>query len=170
MSKIQKFLMASMHSLFLVSVVALLASIPANGCTVEIESLRKQFRRANAVFMGKIIELDNGALTSKELTRIPDDWRDTPQLISKVSFSIEKTWKGSSRKQAEYVGVPVFDCGCPGGKIDELVDGKEYLIFANEKNFITVCESAPADREHTRSQVKQLNSFWFRFFARIVPL
>ena len=138
-----------------------------NACTVEVLSLRKEFRKANAVFIGKIIDVNDVPISETEKQKvIPQDWRNET-LFTKITVEIQQKWKGKASGTKEFWSVPVGSCRCNPPKQYEL--GKEYLMFSEKKNFIAFCNSFEIKDNSTKADLKQLDSFGFRFWARIYP-
>jgi hypothetical protein len=147
--------------LFIISFESLIA------CTVEITPLRKEFRQANSVFTGKILEVEDIDLTEMEIQKlIPREWRDL-NVFSKVTVEIKDKWKGNASGTKEFWSVAFGTCSCDPPKQFEI--GKEYLIFAERSNFIAFCDSKPITINWAKSEIKQLDSFGFRLWARIYP-
>ncbi len=147
---------------------------PLNACSINISPLRKEFRAANAVFVGKVLKIeDYYTPTEREKKEIPDDWTSGSmkdlKIFSKVTFAVQNKWKGNLSGKKEYVAVAYWSCGCPGVELDRFNVDVEYLIFASRKNFITVCDSFREKIEDKAKLIKKLDSFWFRTWARIYP-
>lgn len=138
-----------------------------NACTVEVLSLRKEFRKANAVFIGKIIDVNDVPISEAEKQKvIPQDWRNET-LFSKVMVEIKQKWKGNLKKTQEFWGVVFGSCRCR--QPDNYKLGKEYLIFAQTNNFIAFCDSNEISYDSTKDDIKRLDNFGFRLWSRIYP-
>lgn len=135
----------------------------ALACSIYLPPLRHDFRKAETVFVGKVLSVEPAVLTKdeeKKLSKLKER-----ELFSRIKFQIIKQWKGANVNEREYVGIAFDFCGCPDWPMDQFVEGKEYLIFAREKNTLSVCESMSV----TPEVMKRLDSFWFRTWARIYP-
>lgn len=130
----------------------------AFSCTCTV-NFRKNFRRADSVFLGKVVEVDRGAGT--------DNYKDM------VRLDVEKTWKGAKRKTVTiYAGEPNFKtgmCGSFGFEKD-----KRYVVFAftDKLQVHTECSATfvlEQDSEWQTKQLKELDNFWYRSWARIYP-
>jgi hypothetical protein len=137
-------------------------------CSIEIQPLRKQFRRAKLVFIGKVLSIQPTPLTEAGKAGIPKTWRDWNEF-SNIKFQVLRKWKGDSPSEREYVGIAYYICGCPHFPMDQFYVGKDYLIFAGDKKFITVCESEKLGSDYVAKEMKSLDSFWFRSWAAIYP-
>jgi hypothetical protein len=128
-------------------------------CSCADPSQREKFRSANAVFLGKAIEI-------KEYT---DPDKDFQMFIQTVKFEVRKQWKGA--KKPEIVALAAFDL--PGWCGDlNLTVGESYLIYAaREKGRLLVYTDCGPNRnvKYAWEEIKQLKNFWFRFFARLYP-
>lgn len=141
-------------------------SLSVAACTIEISPLRKDFRRANSVFIGKLLSIDElTPNTSNE--KIPDEWSDW-KVFSKIKFQVERKWKGSYAGEREFVAAAYYTCGCDT-RMSQFVEGKEYLVFAESSDFVFVCSAEEIGRLTTTDKMKRLDSFWFRTWARIYP-
>ena len=153
---------------FLVLLVLLIVSFESLiACTVEITPLRKEFRQANSVFVGKIIEIEDVALTEIEIQKlIPKEWRDL-KVFSKITVEVKDKWKGNALGTKKIWSVTFGSCRCDKPKQFEI--GKEYLIFAKRDNFIAFCDSKPTTLDWAKDEMKQLDNAGFRLWARIYP-
>jgi hypothetical protein len=148
--------------------IGAISSVKLFACSIEIPPLRKDYRRAESVFVAKVIKVEETTLDPSVVNNFPAGWRDW-KLFSRISFQIERQWKGPSGTQKEYVGVAFYGCGCPGGPFDQFVAGNEYLVFGGSKNFLTVCESEKTGSEYISDKMKRLDKFWFRTWVEIYP-
>lgn len=145
-----------------------------NSCSIEIPPLRKEFRRAKSVFIGKVLKIsDDYVPTEKEKQTIPEYWKEgywkDKYIFSKVTFEVKKKWKGNVAETQDFVAVAYFFCGCPGGDIDKFKVGEEFLVLATGQNFVTICDSKNANSEWAKGDMKRFDNFWFRTWARIYP-
>ena len=131
-----------------------------NACTVYVRPARKEFRRANSVFVGKILEVEDIDLTEIEKKKlIPKDWQHW-KVFSKVTVEIQQKWKGNASGTKEFWSVAFGNCRCEPPKQFEI--GKEYLIFAESSKFVAFCDSKPTTYDWTKTEMKRLDSFGFR--------
>lgn len=136
-------------------------------CTIEIAPLRKQFRAAKAVFIGKVVKISQYNPTETEkLRNVPENWRDMDSF-SKITIEAQNKWKGNFSGRKDYIGVIGFPCGCDS--YQELKENVTYLFFVYEKNFLTICNAKELDKNWVKKEIKQLDSFGFRFWSRIYP-
>ncbi len=151
-----------LNSLWITLLVTILSGYVL-ACSISIPPLRRDFRKAESVFVGKVLSVQSTALTKAEEKRFSylKDW----ESFSRIKFQVIKQWKGAAGNEREYVGIAFDLCGCPDWPMDQFVEGREYLVFAREKNTLTVCESESVTTEKTR----RLDSFWFRTWARVYP-
>src|SRR5262245_41754363 len=87
-------------SAFLFSLLLAPAAFP---CTCIIPKHRTDFRRAKAVFVGQVIDIDRKSNISERLSEA---------VIYSAKFKVEKPWKSSLRSE-----IAVFawrDFGCSG--------------------------------------------------------
>lgn len=154
----------------LVAVTLMFSLQTAIACTVYIQPFRKEFRQADSVFAGRIVKVEEINLTEIEKQKlVPKDW-DGWNVFSKVTVEVNQKWKGNSRKGTkEFFAVAFFDCGCPDSKIDEFVVGQEYLIASPKNTFISICDSKNTNSDRAKAEIKQLDRFGFRLWARIYP-
>jgi hypothetical protein len=140
-----------------------------NACTIAVPSIKKEFRKAESIFIGKVVKVtDEHSPSEKEAASIPENWEHW-KWFSNVTFEIKNKWKGNVSGTREFVAVAIYDCGCPGGEIDAFKAGKEFLVFADGKNFVSICDSYKPDDEWAKIRFKKLDSFWFRAWAQIYP-
>ncbi len=140
----------------------------AIACSIIITPLRKEFRRANTVFTGKVTQVNAVSLTEIEKSKlVPKNWRSW-DIFSKVTVEVHKRWKGSLSGTNEFLAVAFFSCGCETMPLQYDL-GKEYLVFAEKANFITICDSRVTQMNNTKTELTKLDSFGFRLWARIYP-
>jgi hypothetical protein len=139
-----------------------------NACTIEITPLRKEFKQAKSVFVGKVISVVEHSPSEKETHLVPKYLRNWKHF-SKVTFEIMEKWKGNVSGRKEYLAVAYFMCGCPGPKLDEFKEGQKYLVFAETKNFVHICSAGNLSEDHVAKNAKRLNRFWFRVWANLYP-
>jgi hypothetical protein len=153
--------------LFFLAVLTWLSAISIEACTIEIYSLKKRFRQANTVFIGKVTKIVDYQPSAKELSLMPKEFRDW-KGFSKVTFEVSKTWKGSASSNQEFIGVSAYICGCDIAP-RVLKEGEEFLVFSPKKNFVSVCDVGETKKDYVKDEIKSLNKFSFRFWASIYP-
>lgn len=139
----------------------------ADACSISFTPLRKEFRAAKSVFLGKVVKIEDYVPSETEKASIPESWRDW-KLFSKVKFEVKNKWKGNLSETREFIAVSYYDCGCPGDA-DQFKEGEEFFVFASGKHFITVCDAWRTRFENPKQLTKKLDSFGFRTWARIYP-
>ncbi len=139
-------------------VALLLCHAGAAACTCNTFSVREKFRRAGAVFVGKVVE--------KTPTRPSEEF---PSAASVVRFEVERRWKGAEGR--EVTAVADFDAPYACSTLT-LTVGARYLIYAQREqgrlHVYTECSESGA-AESAADEVKRLDSFWFRTKARLYP-
>jgi len=128
-----------------------------NACTSVDEPLRKTFRRTKAVFLGKI----------KEIKQIPLADYSKSLVDGEITFEISKTWKGDYKKQMTLAANIGWVCGCDSP--DQFKVGQEYIVFVDKQSVANFCDAEKTDTKYGSSKMKQLDSFWFRTWAKIYP-
>lgn len=122
----------------------------AFSCSCVERSARKDYRSAKAIFIGEVIGVSQG------------------NLPASVKFKVEKQWKGA--KQSEFIASWGYEgVGTCGGFLFE--KGQKYLVYVHGKELsvYTACDRT-AKLGYVKDELKRLNSFWFRFSARVYPL
>lgn len=161
-SQLENVLRDIMKRLFPISLTFLLFAffgiVSVSACTcVSLE--RDAFRNSKTVFLGTVVD-------SVENMEIKN-------YVAKVKFSVEKTWKGENRKEIEiYAETPNFPTGMCGDFGFE--KGKKYLVYAETDRLLVQTSCAPSfqyegNSAYEQKRVKQLDSFWYRLYARVNP-
>lgn len=137
----------------------MLGSAPqALACSCADPSVREKFRAADSVFVGSLIEITP-----------TDTAGDFPSAAHLVKFKVEKRWKGA--RTSVIVAVANYDR--PGWCGDlSLTAGERYLIYADrqEGRFVVQTDCGPnRNVKNAPEEIKRLNGFWFRLFARLHP-
>jgi hypothetical protein len=148
--------------------VYILATPPAFGCTcVEYRLTRRAFRSASAVFIGTPIESSFIRRNEED----DDDSKGPSLFFTKVRFKVERSWKGVTASEIIIISDGALEpSGYPCGF--QFVKGERYLVYANGSRLkaATSCErdiKRLKDDEASRKTLKQLDSFWFRMYARL---
>jgi hypothetical protein len=139
----------------------------SNACSISELPLRKQFRIANSVFVGRVSKVIEYKPTDKELLSVPENWRDWT-VWSKVTFEVEKKWKGNFSKQQEFIAVAYYICGC-SATMSQFKEGEKYLSFSQGKNFVSICDSEESETETAEKKLKRIDNFGFRFWSVVYP-
>jgi hypothetical protein len=148
----------ALQSALLFWMLALSAS-SAYPCSCADPSQREKFRRASAVFIGRVIEI----------TDYNDPDEDFVLFTNRVKFKVERQWKGA--RKPEVTALASFDSPGMCGDLN-LAVGEEYLVYADREKgrllFYTDC-GPNRNSKYAEDEIKRLNSFWFRFVARLYP-
>jgi len=126
----------------------------ALGCSCSDPSQRKKFRDADYVFLGTAIRMA---------------YSHIQEFPTGVTFKVERQWKGT--KLSEPLVNFTFDSPGMCGDL-HLAEGQQFLIYAyRQKNdLISYTDCGPnLQVQYAGTEVRKLNSFWFRFFARVIP-
>ncbi len=159
----RKVIQISFISLFL-----FLGITSALACQCDINSHRKDFRKAKNIFIGEVISVD----FQSNLT-LPDEVKDfRAEIVESVKFNIEKSWKGKQKKEIKIWSLS-FPSSCGGFRF---IKGTKYLVYVFKKDkslyAVTSCNRtrlAETDNQYKLKEIEELNSFWFRFWAKINP-
>ena len=112
-------------------------------CTCAENSARSDFRRAKAILIGEVISN-----------------HDESDGV-KITFKIEKQWKGHQRKEFTALWEGPGPCG---GFLFE--NGRTYLVYArSDKMWVDTACDRTAKIEQAHDDIQKLNSVWFRFYA-----
>lgn len=156
----------SIQFIFAIALLFAFSSVDIIACTISEVPLRKQFRKSNAVFVGKVLKIEEYNPTKEEKRKfISENWQSWT-MFSKVTFEVRDKWKGNVPKTKEFLAAAFYTCGCDQN-VSEYEIGKEYLIYAPENNFVTICDSKLTLNEWVKKEMKRLDSFSFRLWARI---
>ena len=150
------------RSTLLLLLVAFGSSL-AYSCSCEIPNQRERYRKANAVFVGEVLEL-------KERPRVEtsENLNDFPY---QVTFRVEKQWKG--KRQSEVTALSDYEnLGMCNDLYLEV--GKRFLVYAPRKNgrlivYAKCGPNVPANNEYTDEEIEKLDSFFFRASAFLFP-
>ena len=140
--------MKSLSNTIFLLVFLLLCATHTYSCSCASRSASKDFRTAKAVFVGEVIEVSKG-------------------YPATVKFKIEKQWKGI--KKLEIITSWGFEgVGSCGGFLFK--EGEKFLVYAygKELSVFTACSRTKGFKQ-AENDLKKLNSFWFRFYARVFP-
>jgi hypothetical protein len=150
--------MKRLFRLALTLAVILTGSSEAFSCSCADPGVREKFRAADSVFVGTLIEMTPTNPTE-----------DFPLAANAVKFKVGKRWKGA--RQSEITAIANYDQ--PGWCGDlNLTVGERYLIYAGRvKGRLLIYTDCGPNRnvKNAADDMKHLNGFWFRFFARLYP-
>jgi hypothetical protein len=141
--------------LFVVVLLLLVAEQPIAACSCGEISTRKQFRSANAVFVGQVSTIKPGNNSTAARYGYPHV----------ATFTILQSWKGAHGSEFSIY----FDPGLSGCSVN-FHEGGKYLVYVSHQAdywFDPRCSrTSPVDGS---KDLRKLNHFWYRLFARIVP-
>jgi hypothetical protein len=133
------------RTLFVLGVIFLTAPA-AYGCECEPPSQSKAYRRAAAVFIGKVIEVRDSNVPIVE----------GADYSVAVKFRVSRYWKGGGKPELT-IHTEQGVLSCNEFKFEE---GAEYLVYANGKQLIAFAgcsRSAPlSDADYIRDELKRL--------------
>jgi len=141
------------RAILLLSLLAI-GSSPVSACSCSDPSRREKFRTADYVFLGQVIEIVDS---------------NVKDFAYAVTFTVDRQWKGSKLRQP----LVNFTFDNPGWCGDlHLAKGERFLIYAyrEKQELVTYTDCGPnLEAKYAGTDVKNLNRFWFRFFARVFP-
>ena len=125
----------------------------ASACSCEVPSQGKAFRKAWAVFVGQVVEIDQREYREDE----PDGEQLVPYA---VKFRVESYWKGVKASEI----VVLSDQGLLPCHLGRFVVGERYLVYAHGEHLLATlnCDrSRPVDAaaEDLRKLGKPKGSF-----------
>lgn len=140
----------------------------AFGCVPDPQPLRKDYRRAKSVFIGRLESITAFVPSKEERERLlPEDWDFFYKgEFSKVRFTVTKTWKEARKGDREFVAVISDSCEC---RRRQLKAGQDYLVLATGKNFVHICDAGEIETDITKHEIRRIDQFWFRVWATIYP-
>src|SRR5687768_12554754 len=142
-------------------------AIDVNACTIQVVGLRDEFRRSKNIFIGEVVSVDM-VPKNRLPRRLAENWNS----LERITLRIKRSWKGEKNGTIEVVSNSV--CECPMRSLI-FERGKEFIIFADRDNFADACSMRNFDTAHERykdnlgSDLRRLDKFWFRSWARIYP-
>jgi hypothetical protein len=130
-----------------------------SACSFDTVPLRKRFRAARNVVIAEVLEISDA----------PKNLTDAEKLntFGSIKFKVLKSWKGTKQSQITLLS----DIGCtPACDIFRYFEkGKKYLMFT-DANYVSYCATDDAENNIVKKrQIKKLDDFWFRTWARIYP-
>ena len=129
----------------------------ALACDIDGPSLRKEFRRASDVFVGRLLQITDTPKWANLTGEKP--------AVAFVTFRVKDRWKGA--KQDELVlTTDLIDMGCDGSPMRQFERDVTYLI--SSKKGYTYFREARVVASAT-GEIRKLDDVWFRTWARIYP-
>lgn len=162
------------RALFLFSILMLGAAVTYPCSCVQI-SRRKEFRQADAIFAGRVIDisedksfappkLSDSKHPSESLARLQQMVDSQKRYIVRVK--VEKKFKGVGGREITFYTFQ-SDSSCSGVMYTE---GERYLIYAYREGEGLrdggLC-SRTRRLDETSKEYRELNSFWFWFRSRL---
>lgn len=141
----------------IMALVIVVSIVSVHACTVTLWPLRTQFRKAESVFVATVTDITDAPGNHEENKK--------KRIFGKVTFDLEKGWKGVDRGQTSLLSDVGSSDGCLT-KFDYFKKGEKYLIFAS-KGYVSF-ESA-TKFSNGRNTIKRLDDFWFRTWATVYP-
>jgi hypothetical protein len=130
-------------------------------CSITCSSLRDSFRKAKVIFVGQVVEIGERTNVSSATS------------LYRVRFRIEKSWKGVKGTEivvlTDEMGIPDDSRLCPGFNF---LEGERYLVFIygdDLRTFTGPCGGSSKPLTSVSNEIKKLNSWRFRFTARVFP-
>ena len=141
----------------LILTLFILSTSTAYSCSCAYPSIREKFRASDLVFVGQVVEIKDAPLIKDSL------------FLHSVTLKVEKIWKGKRRPEITVLWAWDNPGMCNGLL---LVKGERYLIYTSrEKEGYGVYPDCGTNylAKDVAEEIKKLNSFWFRLFARLYP-
>ncbi len=153
--------MKHLISITCVVCVVILSAPAAYSCDCTVPKLRRDYREATAIFVGKVVEVRFNQSSDDKTRRLH------PMA---VKLKVEKSWKGVRSPEITVITNEAITV-CGGFEFRE---GERYIIYAYEKDLVTFnscSRSRPLnyEDEFDAKEIKRLNSFWFRLMAQLNP-
>lgn len=149
------------NALIVIPLLVTIGVANAYPCSITCSSLRNSFRKAKVIFVGEVVEIGERTNVSSETS------------LFRVKFRIEKSWKGVKGTEivvlTDQVGIADDSRLCPGFNF---LEGEKYLVFiyGNDlRTFTGPCGGSSKPLTAVSNEIKKLNSWWFRFNARVFP-
>jgi hypothetical protein len=148
-----------MRATLLVSILTFSSQV-VYSCTCTAANQRRSFKDAAVVFIGRVIEV----------SPIKEDisYNEGFPLALKVKLNVEKSWKRKKRSDITVLSQQ-YTGWCGGFNFNP---GERYLLYAYAEDKWLIADSVCARSSplsQASEQVKNLNNFWYRLFARIYP-
>jgi len=133
------------------TLLILLFSPETPGCTC-ISTREGDFRKAKAIFEGNVLSIGSEQVNSSGQHLIP------------ITLRVLRSWKGSVRDEITIWTNNPNLCSAFTFEI-----GEKYLIYAGKDMFASSdCNSSKvASSDVAQDNIERLNSWWFRFKARL---
>lgn len=153
--------MKRVFAVFIFAVIINFGYLKVYSCTCVLDDLSKRYRKAQAVFVGKIADVEDG-----DKKNIQNYKEGLPVLY------VVKSWKGVKK---EYVAIDFEDFPKSVGTCSILYkfdEDKEYLVFTYGKEFKVEVECSDtralkAEYNDTAKEISRLDNFWFRSKSKL---
>jgi len=153
--------MKRLCSVLLLSFIFCFGYLQAFSCTCVLDDLSKRYRKADAVFIGRIYDYDD-----EDIPKIQNYKKGLLVLL------VKKSWKGVKK---EFIAIDFEDFPKSVGTCPILYnfeEGKDYLVFAYGKELKVEVECSDTrvlkgEYEYTTKEISRLDSFWFRFRSKL---
>lgn len=160
--------MKKIYQIFFTSIFVLFFTSAIIACQCIINSHKRDFRKAKNIFIGEVTEVNY-----QSTIQLPEQIKDfQAEIVETVSLNIEKSWKGKEKTNIKIWSLS-FPSSCGGF---QFAKGKKYLVYVFKENgylyTVTSCgrtRIAETDNKDKLEEIKELDSFWFRFSAKFNP-
>lgn len=129
-------------------------AVPAYSCRCAVETRREDFKKASAVFVGKVLEIKKNENY--------DPQKDALALYE-IRLKVVKRWKGAREPEIKILSNNGPQGACAGFTFEK---DEQYLIYAHGKNKVahTFCSnSGPVDDKSAQEAIRELNSSRIHF-------
>jgi len=137
--------MALMTFIFLFHIVAY--PEPATFCTCSAPSLPRAYHRAKAVFLGRVLTIENA-------TEVPPELEGS--VFFKVRFRTERFWKGKTVQEITILTDQGW-LSCSGPATKKYREGATYLVYAYDKTLNDFGCSRSVPFEYASKDMKRLD-------------
>ena len=145
-----------MQRVFIFLVLILFSVMVAEACSCPSSSPEKAYRKAKAVFIGRLVEIGTEEIK-----------RTGYSSLRILKFKVEKKWKGISGDE-----VTIYEMSTPGPcKLFDYQAGESYLLYMNKDSTVSssFCGwSIELNSDPAKQRIKNLNSFWFKLKANLL--
>ncbi len=146
-----------------------LATVAVSACSCADPSQRERFRSSDSVFAGEVTQF--GYLSEEEgkLIAQSDPKEYLKLFFYKVTFKVEKQWKGL--RQKEITALAGFDLPGMCGDLD-LSAGRRILVYAPRlHNRLLIYRDCGPNRyaENSEKEIGRMGNLFFRFKTFFFP-
>ena len=127
-------------------------------CSCVEQNTRQKFRAAQSVFLGTVIDTSPAHFAGELST-----------FFDLVRFRVDRQWKGNKKKEITLAAQYDVPGMCNDLPIDK---GQQILVYATKREgqLVLYRECGPnLPAKSAGDEIKQLDSFWFRLYARVFP-